>query len=192
MDPVPIPKEVQEVFSRYAHEDGKMDASKLLEFLHKEQGELKATLQEAEQLLQQQNQQQQIHSQELKIDDFFQFLCNGSLNAVLYTAVNLFFLCTLDLSNSLIALRCNASSTVSQLVVAAFGNQDQCFWLNFYATFLIRFVFSVWGVGYFWVLYLAGSSRHDTTCVSLLHLHWSQFVSHWESAQQRLQCGPHH
>lgn len=94
MDPVPIPKEVQEVFSRYAHEDGKMDASKLLEFLHKEQGELKATLQEAEQLLLQQNQQQQqqlIHSQELKIDDFFQFLCNGSLNAALYTAVNLFF-----------------------------------------------------------------------------------------------------
>jgi phosphatidylinositol phospholipase C delta len=92
MDPVPIPKEVQEVFSRYAHEDGKMDASKLLEFLHKEQGELKATLQEAEQLLLQQNQQQQqqqlIHSQELKIDDFFQLLCNGSLNAALYTAVH--------------------------------------------------------------------------------------------------------
>jgi hypothetical protein len=115
MDPVPIPKEVQEVFSRYAHEDGKMDASKLLEFLHKEQGELKATLQEAEQLLLQQNQQQQqqqlIHSQELKIDDFFQLLCNGSLNAALYTAVNLFFFCTLDLSNSLIVLRCNASSS---------------------------------------------------------------------------------
>jgi len=98
MDPVPIPKEVQEVFSRYAHEDGKMDASKLLEFLHKEQGELKATLQEAEQLLLQQNQQQQqqqhqqqIHTQELKIDDFFQLLCNTSLNAALYTAVNLFF-----------------------------------------------------------------------------------------------------
>ncbi|CAK9278108.1 unnamed protein product [Sphagnum jensenii] len=69
-----------------------MDASKLLEFLHKEQGELKATLQEAEQLLVQQNQQQQqqqlIHSQELKIDDFFQLLCNGSLNAALYTAVH--------------------------------------------------------------------------------------------------------
>jgi hypothetical protein len=83
------------------------------------------------------------------------------------------------------------AQAVSQLVVAGFGNQDQCFWLNFYATFLIRFVFSVWGVGYFWVLYFAGSSRHDTTCVSLLYLHWSQFVSHWESAQQWLQCGPH-
>jgi hypothetical protein len=109
MDPVPIPKEVQEVFNRYAHEDGKMDASKLLEFLHKEQGELKATLQEAEQLLLQQN--QQIHSQELKIDDFFQLLCNASLNAALYTTVNLFFFGTLDLSNSLIVLRCNVSSS---------------------------------------------------------------------------------
>lgn len=81
---------VSETFDKYA-DNGKMGAEGLLRFLHEEQGEGKATLEDANNLLQQQRKEisklPKLRSQDMKMDDFFQFLVNPRLNGPITTQV---------------------------------------------------------------------------------------------------------
>ena len=83
---------VSETFDKYA-ENGKIGAEGLLRFLHEEQGEGKATLEDANSLLQQHRKEvsklPKLHSQDMKMDDFFQFLVNPRLNGPITTEVRM-------------------------------------------------------------------------------------------------------
>lgn len=83
---------VSETFDKYA-ENGKIGAEGLLRFLHEEQGEGKATLEDATNLLQQHRKEisklPKLHSQDMKVDDFFQFLVNPRLNGPITTEVRI-------------------------------------------------------------------------------------------------------
>ena len=83
---------VSETFDKYA-ENGKIGAEGLLRFLHEEQGEGKATLEDANNLLQQHRKEisklPKLHSQDMKMDDFFQFLVNPRLNGPISTEVRI-------------------------------------------------------------------------------------------------------
>ena len=71
-----------EVFNEYAGPDGKMGAEELLRFLHTEQGEEKATLGDAKQLLE--------HGVGMNKEDFINFLLNPKLNGAIDTTVRRF------------------------------------------------------------------------------------------------------
>lgn len=88
-----------EVFNKYC-ENGKMGAEALLRFLHEEQGESKATLEDAKHLLEANRKENSIipklHSLEMKLEDFISFVVNPKLNGSLNTQVSFSCLTLVD------------------------------------------------------------------------------------------------
>jgi phosphatidylinositol phospholipase C delta len=80
-----------EVFNKYC-ENGKMGAEALLRFLHEEQGESKATLEDAKHLLEANRKENskipKLHSLDMKLEDFISFVVNPKLNGALNTQVH--------------------------------------------------------------------------------------------------------
>lgn len=80
------------VFDKYAP-NGKMGAEELLHFLQREQGEERATLEDAKQLLELNRKEvskvPKLHSVEMKKEDFISFILNPELNSAIVTNVRL-------------------------------------------------------------------------------------------------------
>jgi phosphatidylinositol phospholipase C delta len=78
------------VFQKYAP-DGKMGAAEFLRFLQQEQGETNATLESAQQLLELNRKEvskaPQLHSADMKKEDFINFILSPNLNGAIDTNV---------------------------------------------------------------------------------------------------------